>query len=48
MGAYLVICKGSTGDQAWSFFDNVKPKFKPFRDSLQAECSYECTVNLLN
>jgi cell division cycle 14 len=46
MGAYLVIVKGKTGDEAYSFFENIYPPFKPFRDSLQGECSFACTVYL--
>ena len=46
MGAYLVIVKGKSGDEAFSYFENISPPFKPFRDSLQGECSFPCTVNL--
>jgi hypothetical protein len=45
MGAYLVVCRGKTAEEAWVFFENVNPPFKPFRDAICGECSYECTVN---
>jgi cell division cycle 14 len=45
MGAYLIICRGKTAEEAWTFFENVTPKFKPYRDAIYGECSYECTVN---
>lgn len=47
MGAYLLICKGKTSDEAWSFFDKVDPQFKPFRDAICGDCSYECTVFII-
>lgn len=46
MGAYLLICKGKTAEEAWSYFDKVEPGFKPFRDAIYGECTYECTVIL--
>jgi cell division cycle 14 len=45
MGAYLLICKGKTAEEAWSFFDKLEPPFRPFRDAIYGECTYECTVN---
>ncbi len=45
MGAYLVICKKKTAEEAWANFENVHPPFKPFRDAICGDCSYECTVN---
>lgn len=44
MGAYLIICKKQTAEEAWSFFANVEPKFKPYRDAIYGSCSYECTI----
>ena len=44
MGAYLVICKKMTAEEAWSFFKDVKPPFKPFRDAINGPCTYECTI----
>ena len=44
MGAYLIICKKMTADEAWSFFKDVKPPFKPFRDAINGPCDYECTI----
>ena len=44
MGAYLVICKKMTAEEAWSFFKDVKPPFKPFRDAINGPCNYECTI----
>jgi len=44
MGAYLLISRGKTAEEAWSFFDKVEPAFTPFRDALAGECTYECTV----
>jgi cell division cycle 14 len=43
MGAYIVIYKEKTAEEAWAFFENC-PEFKPFRDALQGECTYKCTV----
>jgi hypothetical protein len=44
MGAYLIICKGKTAEEAWSYFSKLDPLFSPFRDALAGECTYECTV----
>ena len=44
MGAYLLICKEKTAEEAWSFFEKVDPPFKPFRDAISGECTYQCTV----
>jgi len=44
MGAYLLIFKGKTADEAWSYFEKVEPAFVPFRDALAGECTYECTI----
>ena len=44
MGAYLVICKKLSPEEAWSYFADVKPPFKPFRDAIAGPCSYECTI----
>jgi hypothetical protein len=44
MGAYLLICKRKTAEEAWSFFEKVEPSFRPFRDAICGECNYECTV----
>jgi hypothetical protein len=44
MGAYLIIIKGKTGEEAWSYFRNISPPFKPFRDAIRGSCSYDCTV----
>lgn len=44
MGAYLVICRGMSPEDAWSFFKDVRPKFKPFRDAIAGPCTYECTI----
>ena len=44
MGEYLVICKKLSAEEAWSFFKDVKPKFKPFRDVISGPCTYECTI----
>lgn len=44
MGAYLVVCRGKSAEEAWVYFENVQPPFKPFRDAICGECSYECTV----
>ena len=42
MGAYLVICKGYSPEDAWDFFKDAN--FKPFRDAIAGPCSYECTI----
>ena len=44
MGAYLVICKHKTAEEAWEYFANVKPPFTPFRDAIYGECTYPCTI----
>jgi hypothetical protein len=44
MGAYLIVCRGKTAEEAWAFFENVSPQFFPFRDAICGECTYECTV----
>ena len=44
MGAYLIVCRGKTAEEAWAFFENVSPQFIPFRDAICGECTYECTV----
>lgn len=40
----MIIVLGYTSEEAWSVFDNTKIDFKPFRDALSGECSYECTI----
>jgi cell division cycle 14 len=44
MGAYLVICKKLSAEEAWSYFKDVKPKFVPFRDAISGPCTFECTI----
>ena len=44
MGAYLIICKEKSAEEAWSFFEKVEPAFKPFRDAICGECTYQCTI----
>ena len=44
MGAYLVICKHKTAEEAWDYFSEVKPPFTPFRDAICGECTYKCTI----
>lgn len=44
MGAFQVLILGRTADQAWEYFKNVKPSFKPFRDASYLACSYKCTI----
>jgi cell division cycle 14 len=44
MGAYLLICKEKTAEEAWSFFEKVEPPFRPFRDAICGECTYQCTI----
>ena len=44
MGAYLVICKKKTAEEAWEYFANMKPSFVPFRDAICGECTYPCTI----
>jgi hypothetical protein len=45
MGAYIVIYKEKTADEAWAYFEGC-PAFLPFRDALQGDCSYKCTVRI--
>jgi cell division cycle 14 len=44
MGAYLIIFRGKTAEEAWSYFEKVEPSFVSFRDALAGECTYECTI----
>ena len=44
MGAFLIICRGMSAEEAWSFFKDVNPPFKPYRDAIAGPCSYECTI----
>lgn len=44
MGAYLIIFRGKSAEEAWSYFEKVDPPFLPFRDALAGECTYECTI----
>ena len=48
MGAYLLICQNKTAEEAWSFFENIQPPFRSFRDAISGTCTYECTVNIHN
>ncbi len=42
--AYLVICKQNTAEEAWKHLADVSPPFTPFRDAINGECTYECTI----
>lgn len=42
--AYLVICQGSSPQQAWAFFSNAKPALVPYRDASLGPPSYPITV----
>ena len=44
MGAYLVIFKKRSAEEAWECFENVTPPFIPFRDAIDGECTYPCTI----
>ena len=44
MGAYLIIFRQKTAEEAWSYFEKVEPSFVPFRDALAGDCTYECTI----
>jgi hypothetical protein len=46
MGAYLLICRGKTAEEAWAYFEKVEPPFKPYRDAIMGDCSYPCTVTI--
>ncbi len=46
MGAYLIVCRQKTAEEAWAVFDKVRPPFVPFRDAICGDCLYECTVKL--
>jgi cell division cycle 14 len=48
MCAYLVVCQGKTAEEAWSFFEKFEKYFVPFRDAICAECTYKCTVRIIN
>ena len=42
--AYLVICKQNTAEEAWKHLADISPPFTPFRDAINGECTYECTI----
>lgn len=44
LGAYLVLCKNSMAKDAWKFLEDVQPPFVPFRDAINGECTYKCTI----
>ena len=44
MGAYMVIFMHKTAEEAWAYFQDVKPSFVPFRDAICGECTYKCTI----
>jgi len=44
MGAFLVLIMGKTAEEAWAFFEDVTPPFKPFRDASYLSCTYKCTI----
>ena len=44
MGAFQVIILGRTAEEAWSYFADVSPPFKAFRDASYLACSYKCTI----
>lgn len=44
MGAYMVSLRNKTAEEAWSYFQEVKPSFIPFRDAIYGDCTYPCTI----
>lgn len=44
LGAYLVICKSFAARDAWKYLEDVQPPFVPFRDAINGECTYKCTI----
>ena len=40
----MVICKKFTAKDAWKFLEDVQPPFVPFRDAINGECTYNCTI----
>jgi len=44
MGAYLVVCKQKTAEEAWAFFEHISDTFVPYRDAIAGECTYKCTI----
>lgn len=44
LGAYLVIYKKMTAIDSWKFLEGVQPPFVPFRDAINGECTYKCTI----
>lgn len=44
LGAYLVICRKFNSKDAWKFLEDVQPPFVPFRDAINGECTYQCTI----
>ena len=44
MCAYLIICRKATAFEAWKFFEDITPPFLPFRDAINGECTYDCTI----
>jgi hypothetical protein len=34
----------NSSSDAWAYFKDVKPPFKPFRDAINGPCEYVCTI----
>jgi cell division cycle 14 len=44
MGAYLVVCRQKSAEEAWAFFENISNTFVPYRDAICGDCTYKCTI----
>jgi cell division cycle 14 len=42
--AFQILVLNRSADEAWSFFADLKPKLKAFRDASYYDCNYKCTI----
>ena len=40
----MVICRKVAAKDAFKFFEGINPPFVPFRDAINGECTYNCTI----
>lgn len=44
MGCYMILFCQKNPEEAWSYFANVEPPFKPFIHATNGESNYHCTI----
>ena len=44
MGAFMIISLGFNAQEAWKVFKESGMTFKPFRDAIMGESTYQCTI----